>query len=117
MTATPAANSTFSGWSGGGCSGTGTCSVAVTANTTVTATFTLNTYTLSVTTTGTGTVTSSPAGITCGADCSEVYGHGTAVTLTAAAGSNQCMNLVDKQNPAMGIGNQTGFRFWHGCFC
>jgi hypothetical protein len=39
--------------------------------------------------TGTGTVTSSPAGITCGADCSEAYASGTVVTLTptAAAGS------------------------------
>lgn len=33
--------------------------------------------------TGTGTVTSVPAGIDCGADCSESYAAGTAVTLTA----------------------------------
>jgi hypothetical protein len=33
--------------------------------------------------TGTGTVTSDPAGINCGADCTEVYDGGTAVTLTA----------------------------------
>lgn len=32
---------------------------------------------------GTGTVTSSPSGINCGADCSETYTAGTAVTLTA----------------------------------
>ena len=31
--------STFTGWSGGGCSGTGTCTVTVSAATTVTATF------------------------------------------------------------------------------
>jgi hypothetical protein len=38
---------------------------------------------------GSGTVTSSPAGISCGATCSHAYAHGTAVTLTAtpAAGS------------------------------
>jgi hypothetical protein len=30
-------------------------------------------------------VTSNPAGIDCGSDCSEVYGHGTAVTLSAQA--------------------------------
>lgn len=41
LTATPAAGSTFTGWSGGGCSGTGTCTVTLTADTTVTATFTL----------------------------------------------------------------------------
>ncbi|MBI4654591.1 MAG: hypothetical protein HY752_06310 [Nitrospirae bacterium] len=33
--------------------------------------------------TGRGTVTSSPAGINCGTDCSEVYTFGTNVTLTA----------------------------------
>jgi rubredoxin len=34
--------------------------------------------------TGTGTVTSSPAGINCGSDCSESYAAGTSVTLTAS---------------------------------
>lgn len=37
--------------------------------------------------TGSGTVTSSPAGINCGSDCSESYDQGTQVTLTAAAAS------------------------------
>jgi hypothetical protein len=85
LTAAAAAGSTFSGWSGGGCTGTGTCAVTITSAITVTATFTLNTYPLNVTLagTGTGTVTSSPAGIGCGTDCSEMIGHGTVVTLTA----------------------------------
>ena len=39
LTATPAAGSVFSGWSGGGCSGTGTCVVTMSAAATVTATF------------------------------------------------------------------------------
>ncbi|MEW6417446.1 MAG: Ser-Thr-rich GPI-anchored membrane family protein [Nitrospirota bacterium] len=43
LTASPAAGSTFTGWSGGGCTGTGTCSITVNANTTVTATFTKQT--------------------------------------------------------------------------
>jgi hypothetical protein len=34
---------------------------------------------------GSGVVTSSPAGIDCGTDCSETYAAGTVVTLTAAA--------------------------------
>jgi hypothetical protein len=40
--------------------------------------------------TGTGTVTSSPAGISCGADCLQSYANGTVVTLTPrpAAGSS-----------------------------
>jgi hypothetical protein len=37
--------------------------------------------------TGTGTVTSSPAGINCGSDCSESYASGTSVTLTAVPGT------------------------------
>jgi hypothetical protein len=44
-----------------------------------------STYTLTVTKTGTGsgTVTSSPAGISCGTDCSQAYASGTVVTLNA----------------------------------
>lgn len=43
------------------------------------------TLTVSKTGTGSGTVTSSPAGINCGDDCSEVYDYGSVVTLSAAA--------------------------------
>jgi hypothetical protein len=39
--------------------------------------------TLSKTGTGTGSVTSTPAGISCGATCSASFAGGTAVTLTA----------------------------------
>jgi DNA-binding beta-propeller fold protein YncE/PKD repeat protein len=39
LAVTPAAGSTFAGWSGGGCSGTGTCQVTMNADTSVTATF------------------------------------------------------------------------------
>ena len=39
LTATPAAGSTFAGWSGGGCSGTGSCTVTLSAATTVKAIF------------------------------------------------------------------------------
>lgn len=40
-------------------------------------------YTLTVITSGSGTVTSVPAGIDCGIDCSESYGDVTLVTMTA----------------------------------
>ncbi len=55
----------------------------------VTATFTPPRYTLTVSKagTGSGTVTSDPAGISCGSDCSEPYTSGTVVTLTATAAS------------------------------
>ena len=89
--AVPSTGSTFTGWSGGGCSGTGSCTVTLAASTTVTATFTLDRYTLTVAKTGTGasygTVTSTPAGITCGTTCSASFDHGTMITLTAAGGA------------------------------
>jgi uncharacterized repeat protein (TIGR02543 family) len=84
LTATPASGNTFSGWSGSGCSGTGTCTVTMSAARSVTATFAANpTFALNVSLVGSGTVGSSPAGISCGADCSESYSGGTSVTLTA----------------------------------
>ena len=48
------------------------------------------TYTLSVFKSGhgSGTVTSSPAGINCGTDCTETYNSGTSVTLTATAAAD-----------------------------
>ena len=48
----------------------------------------ISSYTLTVAITGPGTVTSSPAGINCGSDCSEAYASGTQVTLTAKPNSN-----------------------------
>jgi uncharacterized repeat protein (TIGR02543 family) len=87
LTAAAASGSTFAGWSGA-CTGTSsTCTVSMSAAQSVTATFNPVSYGLTVTKTGTGsgTVTSSPAGISCGSDCSENYAAGTSVTLTAAA--------------------------------
>jgi PKD repeat protein len=87
LTATPTGGSTFAGWTGAGCSGTGPCTVLMNASQTVTATFNppAPTFLLTVilTGTGTGTVTSAPAGISCGPDCTEPYASGTLVTLTA----------------------------------
>lgn len=86
LTATPAAGSTFVGWSGEGCSGTSTCTVAMTAARGVVATFasTGQVLTVSKSGTGAGTVTSSPAGISCGATCSATFPGGTSVTLAAS---------------------------------
>jgi hypothetical protein len=39
LLATPTGSDTFTGWSGGGCSGAGTCTVNISSNTTITATF------------------------------------------------------------------------------
>jgi hypothetical protein len=87
LIATPAADSLFTGWSGGGCTGTGVCMLTVNANTSVTATFNKIPRTLTVTKAGvgSGTVTSNPSGITCGSTCSASFDSGTSVTLTAAS--------------------------------
>ena len=42
LVATPAAGSSFAGWSGGPCAGTGTCSLTMNANTTINAQFNLS---------------------------------------------------------------------------
>ncbi len=85
LTAAPATGSTFTGWSGA-CTGVGTCTVTMNGARSVTASFAANTYALSVVRAGdgSGTVSSAPAGIACGSDCTETFVHGTVVTLTAA---------------------------------
>jgi RTX calcium-binding nonapeptide repeat (4 copies)/Divergent InlB B-repeat domain len=94
LTATPDLGSVVSSW-GDVCAGTSpTLPCAVTIgpeDKTASAAFTsVPTYELLVAKAGDGggTVISSPAGIGCGADCSEVYTSGTVVTLTAAANVN-----------------------------
>ena len=86
LTATPDISSVFTGWSGA-CSGTGSCVVTLTQARSVTAAFTLKTFTLTVSKDGTGTglVSSIPAGIDCGSDCSETLDYGAVITLTAIA--------------------------------
>ncbi len=98
MTATADSGYEFVAW-GGSCSGSSTCTVVMSQNKSVSAEFRqigAQTQTLSVSLTGSGSVSSSPAGINCGSDCSEQYQQGQSVVLTAT--------------PA------TGFRFdqWQG---
>jgi hypothetical protein len=85
LTATPAPGSRFMGWTAGPCSGTGTCTVTLSADTMVQAQFNPPRLTVVKVGTGTGTVTGAPLGISCGADCTDLYAVGTAVTLTAVA--------------------------------
>jgi hypothetical protein len=85
LSETPAASSTFTGWSGA-CTGTSACQVTMSQARSVTATFALKKETLSVAAagTGTGTVSSTPSGVSCGATCSHDFDYGTQVTLSAS---------------------------------
>ena len=86
LVATPDPGSSFAGWAGA-CGGTGACVVTVHEPTQVTATFERVPYGVSVSVSGPGSVTSSPAGISCGTDCSESFASGTVVMLTATPAS------------------------------
>ncbi len=85
LTATPDSDSAFIAW-GGACLGATTCTVTMTASNQVTATFE-RMYPLSLNKIrngdGDGVVTSSPAGINCGAACQAAFLNQATVTLSA----------------------------------
>ena len=78
VTATANTGYQFTGWSGGGCSGTGACTLTMTGDTTVTATFALVQHTLTpaVSPSGAGAITPSVP---------TKYDYNTQVSVTAAA--------------------------------
>ena len=86
LTASPAFGSDFTGWDGACTGSAATCTVSMTEARSVRVGFAPVQHTLSVTRPNMlafGTVSSSPAGIDCGARCSAQFAHGTSVTLTA----------------------------------
>lgn len=87
LTASADRASVFAGWTGCTSSARTTCTVLMTAARDVTATFNQLSHRLSVSTSGAGTVTSAPAGIDCGNDCTEDFVQSTIVVLTAAPSS------------------------------
>lgn len=99
LAATPYMGNLFTGWTGGNCAGTGNCTVTIGAATNVQASYAREQVQVDVSSigNGTGTITSNPAGISCGTDCSGTFGHMTTLTLTAS--------------PAVG----TRFDGWSGC--
>jgi YVTN family beta-propeller protein len=81
LTAAPATNFQFAGWSGA-CTGSSACVVTMDAAKSVTATFTLKQFVLSLATVGSGTITANPLPV------AGTYTAGTVVTLTAAPATN-----------------------------
>jgi Fe-S cluster biogenesis protein NfuA len=87
LTGTPGANTKAVQWTGcDSVDAEGKCLVAMNAAKIVTATFDLEQHLLTASKEGSGigTVTSEPAGIACGSECSASYNHGTTATLTAS---------------------------------
>jgi hypothetical protein len=84
LVAEPEVGSEFVEWEGD-CTGAGPCEVTMDAEHSVTANFALITFTLEVEVegSGSGTVTSSPAGINCGATCTAEFQEGATIILTA----------------------------------
>jgi hypothetical protein len=81
LTAQPASDSTFTGWSGA-CKGNGKCTVKVKSDIAVTASFAPHGVTLAVKKGGNGNVVSAPSGIDCGPSCTGSYLSGSTITLT-----------------------------------
>lgn len=95
LTATPAADYSFTGWSGGACSGIGPCIITMNTNTATTALFTRDSVALTVNVisvgigkfTGSGRVNSTPEnlGVCATTGCIAQFTRGTVLTLTATA--------------------------------
>lgn len=94
LTAVADGTSTFTGWTGAGCSASSPCSFNMNTSQVVIATFSsVGPFTIAVSTggTGRGNITSSPVGINCGSTmtvCSAGFAANVSVTLTAVANSS-----------------------------
>ena len=113
FTIQPFANSgsTFAGWSGH-CTGTSSCEVTMDSFMTVEAEFAALSSPVTLTLNKvmsmpglSATVTSTPAGINCGTQCSADYMDGEVVTLTAALGAGTVIDQWDNCDLITNNGN------------
>jgi hypothetical protein len=99
LTAVPDASSTFTGWSGGGCTGAQTtCMVTTDIAKTITATFGLKTYTITAT-----------AGINGSISSSATVNHGTTSIFTITP--NEGYNVADVLIDGSSVGIKTTYTF------
>jgi hypothetical protein len=96
LTAVPDRGQVFAGWKGA-CEGTAPCRLSPTADAQVEATFALAMPTLTIRSQNPscGAITTVPAGISCGTDCTEAFPFGTRVTMTAPAPPSRSCELVE----------------------
>jgi uncharacterized repeat protein (TIGR02543 family) len=97
LSAVADSDSTFTGWSGSGCSGTGDCQVTMSEARSVTADFTQTEFTLTIDVTGNGSVSKVPDQVT--------YQYGDVVQLTATPATGWSFaywsgDLTGSANPA-----------------
>ena len=82
LTANPASGSSFTGWSGGSCSGTSTCTVTMDQSSYVTATFTINTYAITVTQGSNGTISPGTTSVNYGSSQAFTFAPSTGYALS-----------------------------------
>ncbi len=85
LTALADSGYSFAGWSGGASGTDNPLVLTIDGSKSITANFTRNSYVLSVSKSGGGKISSTPAGIDCGASCAADFGYGEIVMLAALA--------------------------------
>jgi hypothetical protein len=106
LTQSASVGHSFTGWSGGTCTGVGACTVVLAAPVSVIATFTTNRHAVLVSTLamnpGTNRITFSPNGNSCDGGCASTFSFGTPVTITATPDPTNGRFLTWTDGPCAG---------------